>query len=139
MKCWQVAQERETRFQSCLDKGDFSRASTRCVDGERKTKSVCQSHELRAFAPLGGTHGCPPFFATMNVPSIRSIHSERSIWPRSRRSSASTVKDVTQYLRCPPTLVAAVAGLVGREALGQVLPASATERKIQSTPLSTSL
>ncbi len=51
----------ETRFQSRLDKGDFSRASTRCVGGDRKTKSVCHNHELRAFAPLGGAHGCPPF------------------------------------------------------------------------------
>ena len=78
----------ETRFQSCRDKGDFSRASTRCVGGERKTSSVCQHHELRAFAPLGGTHGCPPFFATMNVPSMK--HSLRSIWPRWRKSSAKT-------------------------------------------------
>ena len=48
-------------FQSCSDKGDFSRASTRCVGGDRKTKSVCHQHEFRAFAPLGGAHGCPLF------------------------------------------------------------------------------
>ena len=51
----------KTLLQSCLDKGDFSRASTRRVDGDRKTKSVCHCHELRAFAPLGRAYGKPLF------------------------------------------------------------------------------
>jgi hypothetical protein len=62
------------------------RASTRRVGGERKTIKVCHHHEFRAFAPLSRTNVPPPFFATMNVPSMK--HSERSRSPRVRKSSA---------------------------------------------------
>ncbi len=77
------------------DKGDFMRRSTRRVGGERKAMSVCQTHEFRAFAPLGGAHSTPPFLATTNVPSIK--HSAKSISPRSCRSRAkasSTARSV---------------------------------------------
>src|SRR5918912_4424973 len=66
--------------ESCLDKGDFMRASRRRVDGERKTSAVCHRHELRTFAPLGRSHPWPPFLATTNVPSMK--HSLRSSAPR---------------------------------------------------------
>src|SRR6266567_2578770 len=66
----------ETRRKSVLDKGDFMRASTRCVGGDRKTSIVCHHHEFRAFAPLSFTNSVPPFFAAMNVPSIK--HSVKS-------------------------------------------------------------
>lgn len=72
--------------ESLSDKGDFMRRSRLRVDGEWKTSSVCHRHELRAFTPLGLSHPPPPFFATMNVPSMK--HSERSSSPRVRRSSA---------------------------------------------------
>src|SRR5215213_6212296 len=35
--------------ESCLDKGDFMRASRRRVDGDRKTIAVCHRHKLRTF------------------------------------------------------------------------------------------
>ena len=76
----------ETRRKSVSDKGDFMRCSTRMVGGDRKTSSVCHHHEFRAFAPLSFTNSEPPFLATMNVPSIK--HSDRSISPRTRKSSA---------------------------------------------------
>ena len=72
------------------DEGNFMRRSRGGTDGERKTKAVCQSrhcHELRTFAPLGRSHAAAPFFATINVPSMK--HSERSRPPRSLRSCAS--------------------------------------------------
>jgi hypothetical protein len=77
----------KTLKESFSDKGDFMRRSRFRVDREWKTRRVCHCHELRAFTALGLTNSPPPFFATMNVPSIK--HSLRSISPRSRRSSAS--------------------------------------------------
>jgi hypothetical protein len=87
--------------ESCLDKGDFMRRSGRRVDGERKTIAVCQRHELRTFAPLGLSHSESPFLAITNVPSIK--HSERSISPRVRKSSAkasSTLRSVPSRDHC---------------------------------------
>src|SRR5512132_642112 len=56
--------------ESCLDRGDFMRASRRRVYGERKTIAVCHRHELRTLAPLGLSHSEAPFLATTNVPSM---------------------------------------------------------------------
>jgi hypothetical protein len=81
-----------------LDKGDFMRASRIRVQGEWKTRSVCNNHELRTFAPLGLSHFCAPFFATTNVPSMK--HSERFMAPRSSRSRAS----VSRIFRNTPDL-----------------------------------
>src|SRR5437588_204164 len=80
----------ETRRKSVVDKGDFMRASTRCVGGDRKTSIVCHHHEFRAFAPLSFTNSMPPFFAAMNVPSMK--HSDKSSSPRLCKSSASASK-----------------------------------------------
>jgi hypothetical protein len=77
----------KTLKESFSDKGDFMRRSTLRVDGEWKTSTVCHCHELRAFTALGLTNSPPPFFATINVPSMK--HSDRSISPRVLRSSAS--------------------------------------------------
>lgn len=91
----------ETLLKSLSDKGDFMRRSSRRVDGERKTMKVCQTHELRAFAPLGGAHSAPLFLATTNVPSIK--HSDKSISPRSSRSRASaskTLRNVSSRDHC---------------------------------------
>lgn len=74
------------RSESLLDKGDFMRRSRCRVDGDRKTRAVGHRHELRTLAPLGLSHPEPPFFAITKVPSRK--HSERSSWPRWRRSSA---------------------------------------------------
>ena len=87
--------------ESCLDKGDFMRASRRRVDGDRKTMAVCHRHELRTFAPLGLSHSESPFLATTNVPSIK--HSDKSKSPRSLRSCArasSTLRSVPSLTHC---------------------------------------
>ncbi len=73
-------------FQSGRYEGVFSRASTFCPSGDRKTMAVCNGHELGAFAALGLAHAAPPFLAGTNVPSTK--HSVRSRPPRSRRSLA---------------------------------------------------
>lgn len=80
----------KTLKESFSDKGDFMRRSTLRVYGEWKTRRVCHCQELRAFTALGLTNSRPPFLATMNVPSIK--HSERSISPRVRKSSAKASK-----------------------------------------------
>jgi hypothetical protein len=77
---------REAAGEGRLDERDFSRRSTGHVDGERKTSAICHCHDLRTFAPLGGSHPWPPFLAMTKVPSTK--HSVRSRWPRSRQSSA---------------------------------------------------
>lgn len=68
-------------------KSDFMRASTGHVHRDRKTRAVCHCHEFRTFAPLGLSHVEAPFFASMNVPSMK--HSVKSRLPRWRRSSAN--------------------------------------------------
>src|SRR5215213_1349191 len=72
---------------SLSDKSDFMRRSILRVNGERKTRAVCHCHELRTLAPLGLSHFAAPFFAMMNVPSMK--HSDKSKPPRARRSSAN--------------------------------------------------
>ena len=87
--------------ESFSDKGDFMRRSRRRVDGERKTSAVCHRHELRTFAPLGLSHPESPFFATINVASMK--HSDKSKSPRSLRSCArasSTLRSVPSRTHC---------------------------------------
>jgi hypothetical protein len=105
------------------------------VDGEWKTSRVCHCHELRAFAPLSLSHFCAPFLATMNVPSIK--HSERSISPRVRKSSAkasSTLRNVPSRDHCWKRRWQVWYGgnLSGKSCH------LAPERSIQSTPFITS-
>src|SRR6185369_17025154 len=64
----------------------FSRRSTGCAHGERKTMAVGHTHDLGAFAAFGRPDLTPPFFAGTNVPSMK--HSRRSKPPRSLRSCA---------------------------------------------------
>ena len=60
----------------------------------RKTRAVCNGHDLGAFAPLSFPHSGPPFFAGENDPSIKA--SRRSSPPRSRRSSANAQGEYRQ-------------------------------------------
>ena len=55
--------------------------------GDRKTMSVCEGHDLGAFTALSRSNITPPFLALAKVPSRK--HSVMSIFPRSRRSTAS--------------------------------------------------
>lgn len=70
-----------------FNKGDFMWRSRSRVHGEWKTRSVCNNHELRAFAPLGLSDFGAPFLATLKDPSMK--HSDSSIPPRSSKSLAS--------------------------------------------------
>jgi hypothetical protein len=58
------------------------------VSGDRKTSSVCDGHDLGAFAALCLADSKTPFFAGTKVPSMKA--SRMSIPPRSDRSSASS-------------------------------------------------
>jgi hypothetical protein len=58
------------------------------VSGDRKTRSVCDCHDLGAFAALCLADSKTPFFAGAKLPSMKA--SRISIWPRSYRSSTSS-------------------------------------------------
>jgi len=58
------------------------------MSGDRKTSSVCDGHDLGAFAALCLADSKTPFFAGTKVPSMKA--SRISIPPRSDRSSASS-------------------------------------------------
>ena len=125
----------KARKESLFDKSDFMRRSRFCVDGERKTSAVCHCHELRTFAPLGFSNSEAPFFATINVPSIK--HSDKSSPPRACKSSAkasSTRRSVPSLFHCWKRRWQVWYGgnLPGRS------HQRAPERKIQSTPFITS-
>ena len=64
----------------------FMRRSTVHVEGDRKTRAVCNCHDLRALAPLSLSDSRPPFFAGAKEPSMKA--SRMSMPPRSRKSSA---------------------------------------------------
>jgi len=69
------------------DEMAFIRRSAGHVHGERKTMAVADRHDLAPFTTAGRANGSAPFFAPANVASTKA--SVRSIFPRSRRSSAS--------------------------------------------------
>ena len=58
------------------------------VSGDRNTSSVCDCHDLGAFATFCLADSKTPFFAGAKDPSMNA--SRISIWPRSYRSSASS-------------------------------------------------
>ena len=58
------------------------------VSGDRKTSSVCDCHDLGAFATLCLADSKTPFFAGAKLPSMNA--SVISIFPRSFRSSTSS-------------------------------------------------
>lgn len=125
----------KARKESLLDKSDFMRRSRVRVDGDRKTSRVCHCHEFRALPALGLSHSEAPFFATINVPSIK--HSDKSKPPRECKSSArasKTRRSVPSLLHCWKRR--------WQVWYGGNLPGKshhlAPERKIQSTPFMTS-
>ena len=80
----------KTGIQCIINKRYFMRVSTGCVDGDRKTKSVCEAHNFGSFALFGFAHTIAPFFAGAKVPSIKP--SLRSMPPRFFRSLANLVR-----------------------------------------------
>jgi len=78
----------KTAVDSCLDKLYFMGRSAFHMSGDRKTTSVCDGHDLGAFAAFCLADSKTPFFAGAKLPSMNA--SRISIWPRSYRSSASS-------------------------------------------------
>jgi hypothetical protein len=66
------------------------RCSTCNGNGDRKTRAVCDSHDLCALSAFGFPHAKPPFLAAAKLPSMNA--SVKSRPPRSRRSCARVRK-----------------------------------------------
>src|ERR1051326_5304726 len=77
----------EALLQRLVNQLYFSRASTVCAYGDRKTIAVRNCHDLGALPAFGLSHAEPPFFAGAKLPSMK--HSLRSSPPRSLRSWAT--------------------------------------------------
>ena len=71
-----------------LDQLHFVGRSAFHVDGDRNTSSVCDGHDLGAFAALCLADSRAPFFAGTKVPSMKA--SQMSMPPRSAKSCASS-------------------------------------------------
>ena len=72
--------------QSLSDQRYFVGRSASHVNGDRKTISVCDCHDLAPFPAFRRANTIAPFFADENEPSINP--SPKSIFPRSSRSLA---------------------------------------------------
>jgi hypothetical protein len=77
----------EATIKGAIYERNFMRRSTLDADGDRKTRTVCNGHDLGPLAALGFPDATPPFLALTNVPSMNA--SLKSSWPRSRKSLAS--------------------------------------------------
>ena len=73
-----------------VDERDLMRRSTFDADGERKTRAVCNGHDLGPLTALRFPDAGPPFLALTNVPSMNA--SLKSICPRSRKSPAKAYR-----------------------------------------------
>ena len=71
----------------CINQSYFVGRSAFNVSGDRKTRSVCDCHDLGALAAPCLADSKTPFFAGTKVPSMKA--SRMSIWPLSYRSCAS--------------------------------------------------
>ena len=89
----------EALLERGFDEADFMRSSAGHVHGERKTMAVCDRHDVAAFSAAIIAHSRAPFLALLKLPSMNA--SVRSIFPRSRKSSASLRRTRTSWpLRC---------------------------------------
>ena len=78
---------REPLLDGGLDEFRFMRRSAGDAAGDRKTMAVCDRHDFTAFSSASRAHSSAPFFAELKLASMKV--SDRSILPRSRKSSAS--------------------------------------------------
>ncbi len=78
---------RETLRDGGFDEFGFMRRSAGHAAGDRKTMAVCDRHDFAAFAAASWADSSAPFFAELKLASIKV--SDKSILPRSRKSSAS--------------------------------------------------
>lgn len=77
----------ESLLESDFDELGLMRRSAGHVQGERKTMAVADRHDFAALTASSRAHGGAPFFAELKLASMNA--SLRSIFPRSRKSSAS--------------------------------------------------
>ena len=80
---------RKTAVDGRINQLYFMGRSAFNVSGDRKTSSVCDCHDLGAFAAFCLADSKTPFFAGAKLPSMNA--SRISILPRSFRSSTSSV------------------------------------------------
>ena len=80
----------KTAVYSFFNKFHFMRGGAFHTSGDRNTRSVCDCHDLGAFATLCLADSKTPFFAGAKLPSMNA--SLISIFPRSYRSLASSYK-----------------------------------------------
>ena len=71
-------------FNRQLCQRHFSRRSTGCAEGHRKTSALSNCHDLGPFAALGFANKQAPFLAGAKVPSMKHLLKSRP--PRSLRS-----------------------------------------------------
>ena len=76
----------EGAVEGSLDEGDFVGRSAFDANGDRKTRAVCNCHDLGLLTALGRPDAEPPFLAPTKEPSTK--HSLTSIPPLSLRSAA---------------------------------------------------
>jgi hypothetical protein len=92
---------RKAAVDGCLSQGYLMGRSALNVSGDRNTSSVCDGHDLGAFAALCRADSKTPFFAGTKVPSIKA--SRISIPPRADKSSASSIamrRNTPEWTHC---------------------------------------
>ena len=76
----------EPPYEGLFDQLHFMRRSAVHVEGDRKTRSVCNCHDLGALPTFSLPNSGAPFLAGEKLPSMKD--SRMSMPPRDRRSSA---------------------------------------------------
>ena len=79
---------RKATIDGIFNQPHFVRRSAFNVSGDRNTRSVCDGHDLGAFAAFCLADSKTPFFAGAKLPSMKA--SRMSIFPLSHRSSANS-------------------------------------------------
>jgi hypothetical protein len=127
----------EALRQSLLHKGDFIWASTALCGGrEEDSEASATTMSCVPLPRLVGPTALPLFLATMKVPSMK--HSERSICPRSCRSSGQSLQHQAQS-PVPGPLAGNADDRSDREENARASPSSrAPLRKIHRMPFKTS-
>ena len=80
----------ETLCDGRFHEARFMRRSAGHATGDRKTMAVCDRHDFAAFAAASRADSRAPFFAELKLASMKV--SDKSILPRSRKSSASVCR-----------------------------------------------
>ncbi len=88
----------KSTLKSVFDKSYLAPRSTFDTYGDRKTRAVCDCHDLGPLALLGFPDTEPPFLAGANVPSMKA--SDRSMSPRASKSSARARKIFSTVPSC---------------------------------------